>query len=172
MAYPKRAAAPQFIAETELLDLALSIAADGLKLGLMFQDALFAHVEGELDQPDGAKPRNDWNDVTALLSESDLSAFRLRLLGAFKSIRGRVAGVLPFYGPLLAKLVLEDGPEKSYERVKQIIEILANLRSDGSPLWRRSGSRSQSQSGMPVRPGRGESKRFYKRIFPRTFGVH
>ncbi len=109
-------------AETELLDLALLLKANGLKLELAFQDALFAHVEGRLGQPDGAKPRKDWSEVIDLLSESDLSTFRLRLLGAFKSINGRIGGALPYYGCLVAQLVLEDGPEKSYERVKQIIE--------------------------------------------------
>jgi hypothetical protein len=43
-------------------------------------------------------------------------------LDAFKSLAGRVHGLLPYYGSVLTQLVLEDGPEKSYERVKQIIE--------------------------------------------------
>ena len=89
-------------AETELLDLALLLKANGLKLELAFQDALFAHVEGRLGQPDGAKPRKDWSEVIDLLSESDLSTFRLRLLGAFKSINGRIGGALPYYGCLVA----------------------------------------------------------------------
>jgi hypothetical protein len=109
-------------AETELLDLALSLKVEGLKLGLAFHDSLFAHVEGKLAQSDGAGPRKDWSNLIDLLSESDLNAFRLRLLGAFKSINGKVGSILPLYGPLLAQLVLEDGPEKSYERIKQIIE--------------------------------------------------
>ena len=108
--------------ETEILELALSLKTVGLTLGLTFQDALFAHVESKLNQSARTELSRNWSDVINLLAESDLSAFRQRLLDVFKSVKGRIGGVLPYYGPIVTQLVLEDGPEKSYERVKQIIE--------------------------------------------------
>jgi hypothetical protein len=110
------------LSESGMIGLAISMRSDGLALGLPFQDALYSHVEQRIAKASPAAPRIPWGEVVGLLDRTQAGVFKQRLLSRFKNPTGRIGGLIPFYGELLASAALEDGPENSYERIKQIIE--------------------------------------------------
>ena len=108
--------------ESELLELALALKTDGLLLGQPFKDALGWHIEQQLSQKSSGRLAPTWCDLLGLLSSADLTVTHQRLLNKFKSSTGRAAGLIHYYGSALSGIVLEDGPEKSFDRITQIIE--------------------------------------------------
>lgn len=108
--------------ESKLIQIALALRADGLRLGQAFYDALSSHMEQKLSQPAPGKLAAEWSGLLGLLCSADLTVTQQRLLNMSKGLNGRVVGLIHYYGSALSGVVLEDGPEKSFERIKQIIE--------------------------------------------------
>jgi hypothetical protein len=100
----------------------LALKTDGLLLGQPFKDALGWHIEQQLSQKSSGRLAPTWCDLLGLLSSADLTVTHQRLLNKFKSSTGRAAGLIHYYGSALSGIVLEDGPEKSFDRITQIIE--------------------------------------------------
>jgi energy-coupling factor transporter ATP-binding protein EcfA2 len=108
--------------ETELVKIALELGARGLRLGQPFQDALVAHVDSMLDGGPVGQFSPIWPSVVGLLESDQLEVFEDRLLAKFNSRSGSLKGLLPYYGQMLAELVLREGPKRSLERIIEIIE--------------------------------------------------
>jgi hypothetical protein len=108
--------------DSDLIDLALSLKSDGLTLKLTFQDALYDFAESSVNKTGKSDSRLEWKSVIGLLNESEMNVLRVRMLSLFKKPNGRIGGMLPFFGGLIEEFVLEDGPENSYETIKEMIE--------------------------------------------------
>lgn len=108
--------------ESDIVDIALSLGEGGLRFGQPLQDALDAHAKLKLSDDSFGKLVSKWQEVVGLLESGDHEVFAQRLLSQFTSGTGRIKGLLPYYGPLLSKVVKEDGPTRSIQRIIQIIE--------------------------------------------------
>lgn len=108
--------------ESEIIDTAISLGEGGLRLGQPLQDALDAHVKLKLNDDSSGRLAPKWQEVLGLLERDDHDVFAQRLLGHFTSGTGRIKGLLPYYAPLLSKVVKEDGPTRSIQRIIRIIE--------------------------------------------------
>ncbi|MGA8531721.1 MAG: hypothetical protein WB622_18515 [Acidobacteriaceae bacterium] len=108
--------------ETELIDFVLGVRGGGFSLGRSFQDALHKHVERKLQDSSIGRLAEIWGEVVSLLDAHNRDVFLRRLLETFKSDDGRIEGLLPYYAPMLSSVVLADGPDRSYVRIKQIID--------------------------------------------------
>lgn len=109
--------------ETELVEMALSLGGDGLTLGRVFQDTLNKHAERRLFDKSVGRLASSWGRLAALLEASERDVFDQRLWNKFESEQGRIAGLLPYYDPILLEIVEGKGPEKSFERIRQVIEM-------------------------------------------------
>lgn len=108
--------------ESAIIDIALSLDGSGLRLGQPLQDALDAHVKLKLSDNSVGRLAPKWQEVVGLLESGDHEVFAQRLLSYFTSNTGRIRGLIPYYGPILSRVVKEDGPARSIQRVIQIIE--------------------------------------------------
>lgn len=110
------------LAEGEMIDVVLDLGKRGLVLRQAFQDGLALHVEKKFSEPATGDRAEFWPELLDLLDITDRKVFDRRLLNAFKSSRGRVLGAIPYYGSELLEVVGKDGPENSYDRLKQMVE--------------------------------------------------
>lgn len=110
-------------AENELIDLVLTQKKDGFRLGRSLQDAFDSHVEWKLNDASTGRLTGSWGELIGILDPAQLKVFGQRLLNRFKSGVGQIKGLLPYYGDFLATLVRSDGPEHSFERIRQIIQL-------------------------------------------------
>ncbi len=108
--------------ESASVEVALRLSADGLRLGQPLQDALEAHVKLKLSNDSVGRLAPRWQELIGLLEQNDLNVFAQRLLSHFNSGVDRIKGLLPYYGPLLTKVVKRDDPSRSIQRVIQITE--------------------------------------------------
>lgn len=108
--------------ESEIVDIALSLGEGGLRFGQPLQDALDAHATLKLSDDSVGRLASKWQEVVGLLESGDHEVFTQRLLSQFASGTGRIKGLLPYYEPLLSQVVKEDGPNRSIQRIIQIIE--------------------------------------------------
>lgn len=110
------------ISQSSVIGLALALKEDHSHLGLPFQDALYWHLEQLLQGTAVGESRFDWTRVVELLGDNYLTAFKQQLLGRFKNADGPLGIVIAYYGETLATTVVEDGPDKSFDTIRLIIE--------------------------------------------------
>jgi Cdc6-like AAA superfamily ATPase len=111
-----------FSSQSGILKLASNLKPEGLKLGPAFQDALYAQASLPVAPDPSDQSTFSWKDMAELLDASNLSVFEHRLLSRFKTSTESIVGLIGRFGSTLTRLVIEDGPENSFDRVKKIIE--------------------------------------------------